>query len=257
MTFRPSARAGKRAAVVGAALALIGTAVVTGGPGGTSASSHREAPLIAGDPRADNTDVYAFVSPDDPDSVTLISNWLPFSEPNGGPNFYPFAEDTLYNIKIDNDGDALEDLVYTWVFTTTFDPTTFLPNDGPVTSLDDPNLLYYQTYDLTETRFVDGVQVSAVTLLDDVRAAPSLSAPHRSRTTRRSSSRRPSTCSEAKARRTPAKPTTRSSLTCASSTSSTVPICPRGVKTPSRATTSIPSRSRFPRRSWLPEGLQT
>ncbi|MEJ7801084.1 MAG: DUF4331 domain-containing protein, partial [Ilumatobacter sp.] len=177
MKIRPSARAGKRAAVVGAALALIGTAVATGGPSSTSASSHREAPLIAGDPRADNTDVYAFVSPDDPDTVTLISNWIPFEEPNGGPNFYPFADDTLYNIKIDNDGDALEDLEYTWVFTTTFDPSTFLYNNGPVTSLDDPNLLYYQTYDLTEIRYTDGVEVSRVTLLDDQRAAPSLVGP--------------------------------------------------------------------------------
>ena len=88
------------------------------GPGGVTASSHREAPLIAGDPRADNTDVYAFVSPDEPDTVTLIANWIPFEEPNGGPNFYPWADDTRYNIKIDNDGDALADLTYTWMFDT-------------------------------------------------------------------------------------------------------------------------------------------
>ncbi len=174
---RPSARAGKRAAVVGAALALVGTAVAVGGPGGTTASSHREAPLIAGDPRADNTDVYAFVSPDDTDTVTLISNWIPFEEPNGGPNFYPWADDTRYNIKIDNDGDALEDITYTWVFTTQFDGSTFLYNNGPVTSLDDPNLLYYQTYDLIETRSVGGVAGVPTVLLNDVRAAPSLVGP--------------------------------------------------------------------------------
>ena len=57
------------------------------------ASSHREAPLIAADPAVDNTDVYAFVSPDEPDTVTFIANWIPFEEPNGGPNFYPFADD--------------------------------------------------------------------------------------------------------------------------------------------------------------------
>ncbi len=174
---RPSARAGKRAAVCGAALALLGTAVAVGGPGGTTASSHREAPLIAGDPRADNTDVYAFVSPDDTDTVTLISNWIPFEEPNGGPNFYPWADDTLYNIKIDNDGDALEDITYTWVFTTQYDGSTFLYNNGPVTSLDDENLLYYQTYDLIQTISAPGVADVSTTLLDGVRAAPSLVGP--------------------------------------------------------------------------------
>ena len=60
---------------------------------GAVASSHREAPLISGAPQYDNTDVYAFVSPDDPDTVTMIANWIPFEEPAGGPNFYPFAKD--------------------------------------------------------------------------------------------------------------------------------------------------------------------
>jgi len=120
------------------------------GPLATSASSHREAPLIAGDPRADNTDVYAFVSPDAPDTVTLISNWIPFEEPNGGPNFYTWADDTRYNVHIDNDGDAIADLVYTWVFDTVIKyPDQFLYNVGPVTSLDDPDLNIVQTYDLT------------------------------------------------------------------------------------------------------------
>ncbi|MDQ3710056.1 MAG: DUF4331 domain-containing protein, partial [Actinomycetota bacterium] len=64
------------------------------------ASSHREAPLITEDPVADNTDVYAFVSPDKPNTVTLISNWIPFQEPAGGPNFYNFGEDVLYEINI-------------------------------------------------------------------------------------------------------------------------------------------------------------
>ncbi len=123
------------------------------GPFGVGASSHREAPLIAGDPRADNTDVYAFVSPDAPDAVTLIANWIPFEEPNGGPNFYTWADDTQYNLKIDNDGDAFADLTYTWIFDTVVrDPAQqFLSNTGPVTSLDDPDLNVYQTYDLTVT----------------------------------------------------------------------------------------------------------
>ena len=60
------------------------------------ASSHREAPLISADPLADNTDTYAFVSPDAPDTVTLIANWIPLEAPGGGPNFYKFGDDVLY-----------------------------------------------------------------------------------------------------------------------------------------------------------------
>ncbi len=161
--------------VAGAAgLALVTGAFATQvGPTSVTASSHREAPLIAGDPRADNTDVYAFVSPDKPDSVTLISNWIPFEEPNGGPNFYPWADDTRYNIKIDNDGDAVADLTYTWVFTTHYrDPNgQFLTNTGQVTSLNDPDLNGYQTYDLTVT---NGDTSVTTTLLDEAIAAPSI-----------------------------------------------------------------------------------
>jgi len=141
------------AAASGVAL-LGGLAAVQGGPINVGASSHREAPLISGDPRADNTDVYAFVSPDAPDTVTLISNWIPFEEPNGGPNFYTWADDTRYTIKIDNDGDALADLTYVWVFDTVIrdGDNQFLYNTGQVTSLDDPDLNIRQTYDLTLER---------------------------------------------------------------------------------------------------------
>src|SRR6476659_5083788 len=119
----------------------------------TDASSHREAPLIAGDPRADNTDVYAFVSPDKPDTVTLIANWIPFEEPNGGPNFYAFAEDARYNIKIDADGDGRADTTYTWTFSNHYRDyaNQFLYNTGVVNNLDDPTLNFRQTYALTET----------------------------------------------------------------------------------------------------------
>jgi hypothetical protein len=144
----------KRGAAAVTGVALVGVAFATqGGSPQVTASSHREAPLIAGDPRADNTDVYAFDSPDDPTSVTLISDWIPFEEPNGGPNFYTWADDTKYSIKIDNNGDALADLTYTWIFSTVVrDPSRdFLSNLGPVTSLTDPDLNVYQTYDLTVT----------------------------------------------------------------------------------------------------------
>jgi len=128
------------------------TGALIGSAGVANASSHREAPLIAGDPKVDNTDVYAFTSPDKTDSVTLIANWIPFEEPNGGPNFYPFQAGAQYDINIDNNGDGVADVTYRWVFTDQDKrgTSTFLYNNGPVTSLSDPNLLFRQTYTLQE-----------------------------------------------------------------------------------------------------------
>ena len=142
------------------------------------ASSHREAPLISLDPQADNTDLYAFRSPDDPNTVTIVSNWIPFEEPNGGPNFYDWADastNTSYTIKIDNNGDAVPDLTYRWVFTTHVRDASgqFLYNTGPITSLTDPHLNVYQTYTLTVT---NGANVTT-TLLQDQQAAPSIVGP--------------------------------------------------------------------------------
>ena len=125
------------------------TAVVTLALLPAGASSHREAPLLAGDPLVDSTDVYAFVSPDKPDTVTLMSSWIPFEEPAGGPNFYKFEDGTWYDINVDNDGDAQPDYIYRWVFRTqTRSGQTFLYNTGPVTSLDDTDLNVVQTYTL-------------------------------------------------------------------------------------------------------------
>ena len=129
---------------------LAGSTVVGLLPTLVGASSHREAPLIINDPAVDNTDVYAFSSPENPDNVTLIANWQPFEEPNGGPNFYPWAEDAEYLINIDNNGDAVADLIYRWQFTTEDlrAQETFLYNNGPVESLDDENLLFRQSFTL-------------------------------------------------------------------------------------------------------------
>jgi hypothetical protein len=145
-------RGRKPAALIAAGGLLLGSAVLGFAGQTAGASSHREAPLIAGDPTVDNTDVYAFVPADAPDSVALIANWIPFSEPNGGPNFYPWAEDAFYDINIDNDGDAVADIVYRWEFFTEDlrGTTTFLYNVGPVTSLEDPDLLFRQYYTLTK-----------------------------------------------------------------------------------------------------------
>ncbi|MFJ4967046.1 hypothetical protein EES43_25565 [Streptomyces sp. ADI96-02] len=156
--------------VLGAGALATGLTVLTLAPGISAASSHREAPLIAGDPRADNTDVYAFTSPDRADTVTLIANWIPFEEPNGGPNFYQFADDARYHIKIDNTGDGNADTTYTWRFRTTVRDAAgqFLYNTGPVTSLNDPDLNIRQFYDLTVT-----TARGTSTLLRSVPVAPS------------------------------------------------------------------------------------
>ena len=81
-------------------------------------SSHREAPEISKDPVADSTDLYAFVSPDKPDTVTLIANYIPLQEPGRGPNFYEFGDDVLYEIHVDNNGDAVADITYQFRFQT-------------------------------------------------------------------------------------------------------------------------------------------
>ena len=73
-------------------------------------SSHREAPEISTDPVADNTDTYAFVSPDNPNTVTIITNYLPAEVPAGGPTFFEFGDDVLYSIYIDNDRDGLAEI---------------------------------------------------------------------------------------------------------------------------------------------------
>src|SRR5438105_15705869 len=102
-----------------AATADLGIGLFAGlGPGAGLASSHREAPLTAADPQIDATDLYAFVSPDRSNTVTLISNWIPFENPAGGPNFFLWAEHTNYDINIDYNGDAKPDVVYRWTFTT-------------------------------------------------------------------------------------------------------------------------------------------
>lgn len=115
-----------------------------------TASSHREAPLISQDPLADNTDVYAFVSPERPDRVVLISNFIPLQFPSSGPNFWKFDDNVLYEIMIDNTGDAVEDLTFQFRFRTEIrNPDTFLYNTGPISSLDDPDLNVRQSYSVT------------------------------------------------------------------------------------------------------------
>jgi hypothetical protein len=101
------------AAVGAAALAVLRL----GGPDAGEASSHREAPLIADDPTADNTDLYAFRSPDRPDTVTIISNWIPGEDPAAGPNWYTFSPTARYGIHVDRNGDGRADVSYRFRFT--------------------------------------------------------------------------------------------------------------------------------------------
>ena len=144
------------------ALATLATGAVIAGVGtvglaSTSAlaSSHREAPVISGMPEYDTTDVYAFVSPDAPNKTTLIGNWIPFEEPAGGPNFYPFANDGQYDFRVDSNGDALADKTFRFTFKSSYqNDKTFLYNTGQVTSLSDADLNFRQRFTLT--RIVDG-----------------------------------------------------------------------------------------------------
>src|SRR2546430_1930125 len=110
-------------------------------------SSHREAPEISKDPVADSTDLYAFVSPDAPDTVTLIANYVPLQTPAGGPNFYEFGDDVLYETHADNNGDGRPDVPYQFEFRTRItNKHTFLYNTGPITSLTDHDWNRRQTY---------------------------------------------------------------------------------------------------------------
>jgi len=151
---------------------VVGTVAAASWLTSVQASSHREAPLISGDPLADNTDVYAFVSPRNPDRVTLIANFIPLELPSGGPNFFKFDDNVLYEIMVDNDGDAVEDITFQFRFRTeTRNLQTFLYNTGVVTSLDDQDLNVRQFYSVTR---VDGRRRTGrgMVLADQLPVAP-------------------------------------------------------------------------------------
>ncbi len=166
-------RSVKTGGVLLAAALSVGLAVSALAPIRGEASSHREAPLTASDPQIDNTDVYAFTSPDDPATVTLVSNWIPFEEPAGGPNFYAFAEGVRYDVAISNDGDANPEIIYRWKFRNHYrNPSTFLYNTGQVTSLEDEDLNFFQTYRLNKINVRRGDD-RVTTLVANGKVAPS------------------------------------------------------------------------------------
>jgi hypothetical protein len=110
----------KLAVALGAAalvtLALVAAVLRGSGPGAANASSHREAPLISEDPSADNTDLYAFRSPDKPDTLTIVSNFIPGEDPAAGPNYYTFSPTARYDIYVDRNGDGKADVSYYFQF---------------------------------------------------------------------------------------------------------------------------------------------
>ena len=110
-----------RKSIAAAAIAAVATSAANAGalargPGNGTASSHREAPLIADDPSADLTDVYAFRSPDRPGTVTILANVIPGEDPAAGPNWYTFSPGARYNLKIDTTGDVRPDVIYRFEF---------------------------------------------------------------------------------------------------------------------------------------------
>jgi Domain of unknown function (DUF4331) len=136
-------------------------------------SSHKEAPAISNDPVADNTDVYAFVSPDRPDTVTLIANFSPLEDPAGGPNFDEFGDDVLYEIHIDNNGDAQPDITYQFRFRTVNTiPDTFLYNVGTIESIDSKNWNRRQFATVTRISNGGGKDGSSVVLGSDLPCPP-------------------------------------------------------------------------------------
>jgi hypothetical protein len=135
---------------IAAALTVAGGITMSAlGPGVASASSHREAPAIAEDQFADNTDVYTFISPENPDNLVIVANYVPLLFPASGPNFYKFSDNVAYDLHVDNDGDAKDDYIVRYLFKTSIqNGDTFLYNVGTVASLDDPNLNVRQNYDV-------------------------------------------------------------------------------------------------------------
>jgi hypothetical protein len=140
-----------RSRALPAALLALGLALGTTMTGDCAlASSHSEAPGTAKDRLADDTDLYAYVSPDAPDAVTFVGLWVPLLEPAGGPNFYAFDDDAHYYVNVDNIGDAQDHIRFEFTFRTERRTgATFLYNTGQVTSLDDADLNVRQFWTLT------------------------------------------------------------------------------------------------------------
>lgn len=160
--------------VLGLAVVLVAALMFSANISG--ASSHREAPLISQDPFADNTDTYVFIPQGSTDRLVLAASWIPFEGPEGGPNYWEWGKDVLYDIHVDTNGDAVSDVTYTLASRVEIaNPDTFLYNVGPLTSPSDPDWNRRQYYTLVE-QFAAGSEPSGAastnTLVDDQLAPP-------------------------------------------------------------------------------------
>ncbi|MCI0397091.1 MAG: DUF4331 domain-containing protein [Chloroflexi bacterium] len=160
-------RVGLIACLVLTSFALLTAALLLFSP--AAASSHREAPLISKDAFADNTDTYVFIPAGQTNRIVLAASWIPFEGPEGGPNYFEWDDTALYDIYVDNDGNATADITYTLNSRVSVaNPDTFLYNTGPITSLNDPDWNRKQYY--TVTQHLEGG--SSVVVVGNVLAPP-------------------------------------------------------------------------------------
>ncbi|MCX6046492.1 MAG: DUF4331 domain-containing protein [Chloroflexi bacterium] len=149
---------------------LLITAVLIGFHSPALASSHREAPIISKDTFADNTDTYVFISPENQNNIVFVGSWIPFEAPEGGPNYYEWDDSALYDIYVDNDGDAKADITYTLSSKVKVEnQATFLYNTNTIKSLTDPNWNRKQYITVTET--IEG-NPTPITLVANKLTAP-------------------------------------------------------------------------------------
>jgi hypothetical protein len=158
----------RRLAVAVAAIAAAAIAVPLG-----FGSSHREAPNIALDPSADNTDVYAYTAKGAPGALTIAADWIPGQVPANGPNFFRFDDRARYYVNIDNTGDGVADIRYLWKFkTTTRNPNSFLYAGPGTQDFSDPGLNVIQRYDLVRQKLKHGKVKHAKRVAQKLPVAP-------------------------------------------------------------------------------------
>src|SRR3954452_22222739 len=161
----------KLSVLVAALLAALTGGIIAVAPG--SGSSHREAPLSALDPTADDTDVYAFTAPDATGALTVVANWIPFEDPAGGPNFYRFDDRADYYLNVDNTGDGRYDVRYRFKFRTKVrNPNSFLYALPGVSSIADLKLNVVQHYSVTRETYERGRQTGAKVIARNLPVAP-------------------------------------------------------------------------------------
>jgi hypothetical protein len=168
----------RKSAVLGAAAAALAAGALAVPMAFTS--SHEEAPGIKSlGPQVDNTDVWAWVTPDARDKLTVVANVNPLREPGGGPYYDKLNPKAKYRINVDNTGDGLRDISYVFRIKNQIrDPNSFLYAKGPVTSPDDPDLNFRQTYDLYKETYDRNNRLRRVRqLANDAPTAPSFAGP--------------------------------------------------------------------------------